>query len=785
MVKFNYKVRLEGMSGVFFYEEFNDHDLDEGKTPLREKFNSIIKDLKENNCTTQGNIKLISRNGGIKYLRAKLSGEGRLLFTQTKHNNKDIFVILEVIPKHDYENSCFLKSTDKIRSIEIKEIEEGATKKSSVTVEIKDLERLHWLGKPVTFSETQENIVKRVEDCKLPLVISGAAGSGKTSVALESLKKIQENFKGEKILYITKSENLIKESKKLFEYEHYDIITTESETRVPEGIEFLSLHEFLEKRAEGIKGKKPINRNKFFSWFNKICKKGNFKDYEKDGDKIFEEFTAVIAGGDLTKEQYKELGKRQAIFSKEERDIIYSLFEKYKEFIEKDSEYYDPNLTANECTEKKIYDAVVVDEVQDLTGSTLSLILKSLKDESKSNFLLCGDVNQAIHPSFFSLSKLKSFLNQYTADKNLSIYNLQENYRNSKQVIELANRILHLKNCCFAPEDKMTEEEKKLFFMESDTEDKGNVSFITENEKQKEIVEKVSNSTNWAILVLDDESKEDARKLFNTPLVFNIHEAKGLEFKNIILYKFTSHKAYDEIWSMICSDKRENEIKDTINRVRDSYNKKEVDTSRSKDKGDKSSEKYKFYMNALYVGASRAINGVYIMDDKESNLLKVIKPEEIVNIDIKKEESTPEEWKNMALKLIDQGNIEQAKVIEENLRHKGKEEYAEEIMKKLEDEGYYVETQSSDKGKQTISELKTDNTTSQKPSVDKSETSTEQDGKREDKKRTARLNTNKDQNNGQRKKSKESKEDEKKKNTQKLFLVLDKGKLQSAPKKLH
>ncbi|RDD34701.1 Ankyrin repeat domain protein [Wolbachia endosymbiont of Cylisticus convexus] len=414
-------------------------------------------------------------------------------------------------------------------------------------MKIRDAPQVCCLGKFITLSAKQEDIVENAKD--LPLVVSGSAGSGKTSVALEKLRKIEEEFKKGRILYITKSENLIKRSKELYEYVYWDETANDFKIGIPDRIEFLSLHEFLEKQAEGIKGKKPVDRNKFFSWFNEICKKDKFKEYKKDGDKIFEEFTAVIAGGGLKKEQYKKLGSRQAIFSKEEREHIYSLFEDYKKFIEKDSEYYDPNLIAHKCTEEKVYNVVVIDEVQDLTESTLSSILKSLKDGSKDNFLLCGDVNQVIHPSFFSLSKLKSFLHKNAADKEPSVCFLEKNYRNSQQVIELSNRILHFKNYCFASEDKITEEEKKLFFMKSDTENEGNVDFTAED-KEQEMARKVPESINWAVLVLNDESKEDASRLFNTPLVFNIHEAKGLEFKNVILYKFMSHEAYNEVWNI-------------------------------------------------------------------------------------------------------------------------------------------------------------------------------------------------------------------------------------------
>ncbi|WP_264338206.1 ankyrin repeat domain-containing protein [Wolbachia endosymbiont (group A) of Cheilosia soror] len=740
----------EVMYPVFYCKDFNEHDLGNDENPLRKKFNSIVKDLKEKNGTHQGRIKTMS-GGDFPCLRAKLSSDGRLLFTRIKYNNEDAFVMLEVIPGHEYKkskynNSKFFRNGCKTTEIKVEVTEGEVIKKLSCTVKTKDLrenlQRGHWLGKFITFSAKQEEIVENAEGkYDLPLIVNGSAGSGKTSVALEKLRKIEEEFKKEekceggekkKILYITQSGSLVKESKKLYGY------CDEAAGEIPQQIEFLSVHEFIERVTKEdrkrVEGKRPINRNAFFSWFNKKCEKGKLKEYKKDGNKIFEEFIAVIGGrgllGEDGKDRYAKLGDRQSIFPRDKRGSIYSFFEEYKKFIEGSSEYYDTSLIAHEYVERvqANYDVVVVDEVQDLTKSTLGLILKSLKDESKNNFLLCGDVNQVIHPSFFSLSKLKDFLSKDGGYKKrkLQVCILEKNYRNSKQVIELANRILHLKNYCFASEDKTTVDEEEAFFMKSDTENTGNVGFIAKD-KEQEIAEKVPKSVIWAVLVLDDESKEDARKLFDTPLVFNIHEAKGLEFENVILYKFTSHEAYNKIWNVACPDKGKKEIEDTIKEIRGSYDRKDVNTSRPKDKEDKSFEEHKFYMNALYVGVTRAIDNVYIVDDKKQcNLLKVIEPKEKGSVDIKKEESSPKEWRDMALKLIDEGNIEQAKGIATKLLNK--KEYVQEIICALEAKRYRTEAQEisnelqfpldKDKSEQTMrsspeSEIDIDNLSSQ------------------------------------------------------------------------
>lgn len=165
-------------------------------------------------------------------------------------------------------------------------------------------------------------------------------------------------------------------------------------------------------------------------------------------------------------------------------------------------------------------------------------------------------------------------------------------------------------------------------------------------------------------------------------------------------------------------------------------------------------EEHKFYINALYVAATRAINSVYIVDDgKKCNLLQVIKPEKEGHENIKKEESSPEEWKDMALKLIDEGNIEQAEKIKEKLLRKGEKKYAEKIVDalKAKEKDHTQESQLPlDKNEQAISELKTENPTPQKSSMgDKaSRTLTKTNQKHDGEKHKARQNQNESQEDG-------------------------------------
>jgi len=88
-------------------------------------------------------------------------------------------------------------------------------------------------------------------------------------------------------------------------------------------------------------------------------------------------------------------------------------------------------------------------------------------------------------------------------------------------------------------------------------------------------------------------------------LLFTIQEAKGLEYQNIILFNLVSceSKKYEEISAEITKEDL----------------KKELKYSRGKDKEDKAMEIYKFYINAFYVAVTRAIENLYIIEEKSNN----------------------------------------------------------------------------------------------------------------------------------------------------------------------
>ena len=190
----------------------------------------------------------------------------------------------------------------------------------------------------------------------------------------------------------------------------------------------------------------------------------------------------------------------------------------------------------------------------------------------------------------------------------------------------------------------------------------GRIVFLNKKDKQLEKLNANSRrSTKFAIIVLNEDMKNEAKKHFGNPLLFSIHEAKGLEYENIILFNIVSSesKKYEEIASGVYQEDLKSDL---------SY-------SRAKDKKDKSMEVYKFYINAFYVAITRAIENLYIIEERSSHdFLKLLNLEQYSSeLEVVKEESESsiESWQKEASELEKQGKIEQAENIrKEILREK-------------------------------------------------------------------------------------------------------------------
>ncbi len=335
---------------------------------------------------------------------------------------------------------------------------------------------------------------------------------------------------------------------------------------------------------------------------------------------------------------------RQSIFAADVRGRIYDLFEKYRAWLA-DSGLYDLNLVAQawQPLASASYDFIVIDEVQDLTMVQLALVLKTLRKPGQ--FLLCGDSNQIVHPNFFSWSQVKSlFWHDPQLAEQQALRVLTANFRNGSEATRVANTLLKVKHRRFGSIDR-----ESNFLVDAVGGEAGQVTLLPDKDNVKrELDQSIRQSTQCAILVLRDEDKAEARRHFSTPLLFSIHEAKGLEYENIVLYRFVSDHR-NEFAEIAEGVDRQDLTSDTL-----AYR-------RARDKSDKSLEVYKFFVNALYVALTRATKNLYLIEsDTAHPLFALLEPAQGGQAKVETRQATLEDWQKEARKLELQGKQEQA-----------------------------------------------------------------------------------------------------------------------------
>ncbi len=566
--------------------------------------------------------------GHERLYRAKLDHADRLIFSLVRHGEEVCALMLEVVRNHDYGKSRFLRGAA-IDEAGIEDADAAQARAEALPVRYLHEQRpvIHFLDKPLSFDDAQHAIY-----CMpAPLIIVGGAGSGKTALALEKLKGVT----GE-ALYVTQSAYLARHARDLYYAAGFE--------RDDQEVAFLSYRELMESIR--VPAGREATWRDFAGWFARVGQA--YKGI--DAHQVFEEIRGVIAaqaGGILSREQYRALGVRQSIFPEAERHRLYDLFEKYRAWLA-EAKLFDANLLAPEWRSlaPPRYGFVVVDEVQDLTAAQLAVVLETLQEASQ--FVLCGDSNQIVHPNFFAWSRIKSLFwsdPEIAGRQELKV--LATNFRNGSEVTRIANTLLKVKHRRFGSIDR-----ESNFLVRAVGDPAGQVALLQDKEAYlRELDAKIRQSARFAVLVMREEDKAEARERFSTPLIFSVQEAKGLEYESIVLYRCVSgyRRQFEDVTQGVS---QEDIAADSL------------EYSRARDKTDKSLEVYKFFVNALYVAMTRAVENLYLIEsDIDHALLKLLGVRASGKFKVSAQHSTVEDWQKEAHRLELHGKQEQAEAI--------------------------------------------------------------------------------------------------------------------------
>lgn len=603
----------------------------EGFTPGKHKkaVAKVVRSIEADDLRSPDVKKLV----GHPFHRAKLGYDARLLLRFVRARGDTACLVLEVIEGHAYDRSRFLRGA----TVDESALEAAPAEPVPTTEPIPYLPQtgtvFHWLGKPLCFDEAQS----AVHRAPPPLVIVGAAGSGKTVLLLHKLREITYGGDEQQVLYVSRSSFLVESARRLFFADGADDDERE--------VDFLSHQQLLE--GIHIPRGRPVAFRDFVPLFDRHRRALSFTDAHA----CFEELRGVIgagATGALALDAYLGLGVKQSLFPPDQREAVFRLFEAYRRALP-ELGLYDPNLVAHDLLRAGVaprYDFVCVDEVQDLTLAELAVVLARLKRPGR--FLLAGDANQIVHPNFFSWAAVKTlFFRDPALAERQRLGVLDANFRNGQRVVDVGNRLLKVKHARFGSIDR-----ESNHLVRPVSGDPGDVTLLRADARgATALAEQTARSAQVAVVVLRDEHKAEARKRFRTPLIFSVHEAKGLEYEAVILFDLVSSDRAS--FASACDGVTAADLEGD-----------ELRYARARDKADKSLDAYKFHVNALYVAITRAVRRLFVIEhDVEHPLLRLLDLRLADAATVDARASTRDEWREEAQRLERQGKQEQAEAI--------------------------------------------------------------------------------------------------------------------------
>ena len=504
----------------------------------------------------------------------------------------------------------------------------------------------------MVLSSQQVDIVSQ-KLIRYPLFLTGRAGSGKSTLLqylfaevilryINSRDNVGIELKAP--VYLSYSSNLIDDAKKLcttlFEKNNvYKKALEDKNVNYKKDIQPLLpkmfyvfktlLCDCIEKKHPGKVNKKfPDSKYISFPKFNSMWEKkfGKIKNAARDyGPSIsWHVIRTYIKGWDsdafLTPEDYDKIGeKNQSVTLKTFRNIYENVWKKWHSMLNANEGVWDDQDLVIYCLQEDCVDdrfsAVFCDESQDFTRVEIDFILnsssfaqRSIKiqdDINKLPFVFAGDEFQTLNPTGFSWESLRSYFTERLStfvgikpQKGMipSPVVLSENFRSTRNVVKLANRIQLLRASRF---DEYSVPQKPHFSQEGS-------SVYCISPSDDETLKKLKD--NGVVLIVpanDGESVEQYIK--NSQLkdfvtfeegvpsnitILNPTQAKGLEYPNVAIFGFSTKNnpgiKIDNLTKWFDKHERPNLTEDI---------------------------ELKYQVSNAYVAFTRASSNLYIIDD--------------------------------------------------------------------------------------------------------------------------------------------------------------------------
>ena len=419
------------------------------------------------------------------------------------------------------------------------------------------------------------------------VLLSGSAGTGKTTVGLYRLARTLQMNPTARCLYVGYNPTLVKESKEQFKQ-----LWGETFEGLPLKPEFLTIRDLCLKITKdlGEEFKHPLVGYQYF--YQRYIKKPESKQYPPA--LVWDEIRSIIKGANLkaksecyllSQKEYENLGKkRSGAIRAGERHKIYKLAQWYQNRIDCEQLADEIDLTRTALRLSKTvryqpYTLIVCDEIQDLTEIQIELVIRLLAQNGQ--ILGAGDMNQMISPSGFRWEDLTTRL--YQQNRQWTEKRLDFNFRSTGKLGAFAVELLNLKF-------KLLSESQ--FQSEAPINTSGELARLVAASRND--LKQIKLGSGDAILVRTEEQKAELLTDLTTQLIFTIEESKGLEFDTVYLVNFFEYT---------------NSLEYTI-------------ASSTKQLTDRQQPQLRLEFNLLYVAITRARHILNICEPKISDLWK-------------------------------------------------------------------------------------------------------------------------------------------------------------------
>jgi hypothetical protein len=386
-----------------------------------------------------------------------------------------------------------------------------------------------------------------------PVLLSGAAGSGKTTLTVHWLARHAVEHPAARMLYVTYSDLLLDQVRSWFRA----LLRARRQTIAAEP-RFVTFPDLYRELADTIAP--PLRYPRFAEWYGRMTARC-------DAALAWEEIRGILKGAcldlerpALEREEYEALGRKRAPLFVAERPRLYAIGRRYAEWLRLEGLADDVDLARGAWRARRVgrgerFDVVVCDEVQDLTELEMNLLLELVADPLCGSLLITGDPQQIVNPSGFRWAELRTlFLRRWKALGRPApdVVRLTRNYRSVRGIVAVANALLAIQRERTGRSDDDTSEEGVT---------QGPAPFLVQGEAEKALAAARDFGPRCAVLTATPRQAEALRTALGSTRVFDVASAKGLEFDAVVLWDFM---APDEaLWRELLTgtaDGRENPV---------------------------------------------------------------------------------------------------------------------------------------------------------------------------------------------------------------------------------